>query len=40
MNLNFWIDEVERLYREGMSLQRAIFLVQLMKMNYNFERDA
>jgi len=37
MNLNFWIDEVERLYREGLNLQRAILLVQLMKMSIKYE---
>ena len=31
MNLEFWIEEVERLYRDGMRLQRAVLLVQLMK---------
>jgi hypothetical protein len=34
MNLEFWIEEVERLYRDGLSLQRAVLLVQLMKMDY------
>lgn len=34
MNIEFWIDEVERLYRDGLSLQRAVLLVQLMKMEY------
>jgi hypothetical protein len=34
MNIEFWIDEVERLYRDGLSLQRAVLLVQLMKIEY------
>lgn len=34
MNIEFWLDEAERLYREGLSLQRAVLMIQLMKINY------
>lgn len=34
MNIEFWLEEAERLYKEGLSLQRAVLLVQLMKFNY------
>lgn len=34
MNLDFWIEEVERLYKDGLSLQRAVLLVQFMKEGY------
>lgn len=34
MNLEFWIEEVERLYKDGLSLQRAVLLVQFMKEGY------
>ena len=35
MNLEFWIEEVERLYKDGLSLQGAVLLVQLMKEGYD-----
>lgn len=31
MNLEFWIEEVQRLYKEGWKLQRAILFVQILK---------
>lgn len=34
MKLEFWIEEVERLYKSGMRLQRAVMLVQIMKEKY------
>jgi hypothetical protein len=39
MNIEFWIDEVERLYKEGLSLQRAVLLVQLIKFNYEVIKE-
>lgn len=34
INTEFWVDEVERLYREGWELRMAVRFVWLMKLNY------
>lgn len=34
MDLEFWIEEAERLYKEGWNLQRAVLFVQILKIIY------
>jgi hypothetical protein len=34
IDIEFWLDEVRRLYNEGWELQMAVRFVWLMKLNY------
>ncbi len=38
IDIEFWLDEVERLYREGWSLKDAILFIHVVKLNYELDK--
>ncbi len=38
IDVEFWLDEVRRLYNEGWPFKDAMLFVQLVKLNYELDK--